>query len=102
MKSFRQRLSRILSVLALLAVFLTPLISSAHSHEGSGLQGSETSCALCIVSHHSPAAAIFPGPVLRQAQDWEAVVAPAATEPQRRHGSIACGRAPPSRSPSFI
>ncbi len=86
------RALRFLAVLFLAALVLVPVVESAHSH---GDREMARPCAVCVATHHSPAAAavaIAPAPAV--ALSAPALVSFVAVS-SREDGSPHSGRAPP-------
>ena len=95
----RRVLMRVRSVV-LAALLLVPLVASGHHHAADA--PSAGPCALCLATHHAPAAVgappVAPTPLMRQ---FAAVSKPIAA-PVHRVPSPIAGRAPPVSSPITI
>jgi hypothetical protein len=81
--------------LVLAALLLVPLIASGHHHADAA---SPSSCAVCVATHHAPAA-VSPAPAtFMLAQVLVASPLPPQIVPASRIHSPIAGRAPPSSS----
>jgi hypothetical protein len=98
MNGLRHRVIRLSGALLFAALLLVPLAESGHSHANRDLA---RPCAVCVATHHSPAAI---APVLAIAASItraSAAVFSPTVAPARRDHSPQSGRAPP-RSSFFV
>ena len=76
------------------ALILVPLVLGGHRHRAD-LSGTSRACAICVATHHSPAAAAPPLPQLAPALQRLAVASPQNETPVQTYRSFKAGRAPP-------
>ncbi len=96
MRSMRQRATRLVGALLMLALLIVPVVASAHTHRD---LAAARSCATCVAAHHSPA--IATSAIGATAAVLAAVVPapPSRVAPAHPHRSPRAGRAPPSSAP---
>jgi hypothetical protein len=82
-------------VLFTIALIFIPLVLSGHFHTTTQSNTSD-SCAICVVSHHSPAARLSLLPVTAPVLTPSAMAVSTATVPAHVYPPLRIGRAPPA------